>query len=151
MMSAKFLDNLNFIASRVRSDRRIFGGMQLVLCGDFFQLPPVDLKNSGFAFEAKCWGKVLQCSILLKKIFRQNGDEVLMNILNEARVGELTDESVRLLRIHGNPKKVESKNTNIIDVDDIDNDDDEEMIKPTLLECKNYSVDQANHRELNKL
>ena len=149
----------------MRSDRRIFGGIQLVLCGDFFQLPPVDLRNSGFAFEASCWGKVLNCSILLKKIFRQNGDEMLMNILNEARIGELSEESVRLLKLHGQPQqqkviniKKEKKDTTatstVIDIgnsDDNNEEEEEEQIKPTLLECKNYSVDQANHRELAKL
>ena len=60
MLSASFLDKLSFIASRARNDRRPFGGVQLVLCGDFFQLPPVDL-NNGFAFEAKCWTEVIKC------------------------------------------------------------------------------------------
>lgn len=38
MMAASFLDKLNFIAQRARNDRRPFGGVQLVVCGDFFQV-----------------------------------------------------------------------------------------------------------------
>ena len=44
MMSKGLLDKLNFVASRVRNDRRSFGGMQLVLCGDFFQVSKVCLQ-----------------------------------------------------------------------------------------------------------
>eukprot|EP00975_Prorocentrum_lima_P001109 236505-Prorocentrum_lima.AAC.1 len=60
-MAASFLDKLSFIASRARNDRRPFGGVQLVVCGDFFQLPPVELSKDGFAFEAKCWSEI-KCS-----------------------------------------------------------------------------------------
>lgn len=52
MMAATFLDKLNFIAQRARNDRRPFGGVQLVVCGDFFQLvrllccfDRIDVKN----------------------------------------------------------------------------------------------------------
>ena len=38
-------------------------------CGDFFQLPPVELSKDGFAFEAKCWSEVIKCSVLLKQVF----------------------------------------------------------------------------------
>ena len=45
MLGSSFLDKLNFIACRVRNDRRPFGGVQLVVCGDFYQLPPVELNK----------------------------------------------------------------------------------------------------------
>ena len=71
MMTGSYLDKPSFIASQVLNDRRPFGGVQLVMCGDFFQLPPVDLKKDGFAFEAKCWIEVIKCSVLLKQVFWQ--------------------------------------------------------------------------------
>lgn len=144
MMAGSFLDNLNFIASRARNDRRPFGGVQLVVCGDFFQLPPIDLANEGFAFEAKCWPEVIKCSVLLKQVFRQKGDTALMSILDEARLGELSPNSVEVLRRHGTlpaaafggaPGKEEG----------------EERIIPTLLECRNKQVDKANEVEMSKL
>ena len=100
MMAGSFLDKLSFIASRARNDRRPFGGVQLVVCGDFFQLPPVELSKDGFAFEAKCWSDVIKCSVLLTKVFRQRGDQTLLNILDEARVGELSTNSAEVLRRH---------------------------------------------------
>jgi ATP-dependent DNA helicase PIF1 len=42
MMSAKFFDMLDFAAKEVRGKRNEpFGGLQVIACGDFFQLPPV--------------------------------------------------------------------------------------------------------------
>ncbi|EJK60099.1 hypothetical protein THAOC_19608 [Thalassiosira oceanica] len=117
---------------------------ELVVCGDFFQLPPIDLANEGFAFEAKCWPEVIKCSVLLKQVFRQKGDTALMSILDEARLGELSPNSVEVLRRHGTlpaaafggaPGKEEG----------------EERIIPTLLECRNKQVDKANEVEMSKL
>eukprot|EP00586_Coscinodiscus_wailesii_P019392 CAMPEP_0172500930 /NCGR_PEP_ID=MMETSP1066-20121228/144210_1 /TAXON_ID=671091 /ORGANISM="Coscinodiscus wailesii, Strain CCMP2513" /LENGTH=651 /DNA_ID=CAMNT_0013275431 /DNA_START=541 /DNA_END=2496 /DNA_ORIENTATION=+ len=154
MMPASFLDNLNFVAKRARDDRREFGGIQVVLCGDFFQLPPVSLKSGGFAFEAECWSRVVQCSILLKQIFRQNGDTELMEILNEARIGELSRKSIQVLRAHQHhATKTESDTNKNKDGETTANKThgDGENIKPTLLQCKNRQVDEANIREMVKL
>ena len=144
MMAGKFLDNLSFIASRARNDRRPFGGVQLVVCGDFFQLPPVDLSKNEFAFEAKCWSEVIKCSVLLKQVFRQRGDATLMNILDEARVGELSARSAEVLRRHSTLPAAAFGSSSTVDEDD-------QKIIPTLLECRNRDVDKANEREMAKL
>jgi ATP-dependent DNA helicase PIF1 len=41
MLSAEMFDLLSTVGIRIRNDPRPFGGLQLVLCGDFFQLPPI--------------------------------------------------------------------------------------------------------------
>lgn len=41
MIDAEFFDKLEGVARAVRRNKRPFGGIQLVLCGDFCQLPPV--------------------------------------------------------------------------------------------------------------
>ena len=138
MMPGQFLDKLNFVAQRARNNRSTFGGMQLLLCGDFFQLPPVNLSKCSFAFEAQCWPDVIDCSILLKQIFRQNGDQRLMKILNEARVGELSSESAQILRTHST-------------VGGLGKTGADDGIRPTLLESRNSQVDRANAAEMNKL
>jgi ATP-dependent DNA helicase PIF1 len=141
MMAGSFLDKLSFIASRARNDRRPFGGVQLVVCGDFFQLPPVELSKDGFAFEAKCWPEVIKCSVLLTQVFRQRGDQTLLNILDEARIGELSAKSVEVLRRHSVlPASSRQQRSG-----------EEEQIKPTLLECRNREVDKANELEMDKL
>lgn len=41
MLSAQTLDMINRVVQEVRGNREPFGGLQVVMCGDFFQLPPV--------------------------------------------------------------------------------------------------------------
>ena len=142
MLSSSFLDKLSFVASRARNDRRPFGGVQLVVCGDFYQLPPVDLSKDGFAFESKCWSEVIRCSVLLTQVFRQRGDATLMNILDEARIGELSIESAEALRRHATLPSTAFRGSTR---------NDAEIIIPTLLECRNREVDKANELEMAKL
>ena len=154
MMSSGFLDMLNTISQRTRGNRQPFGGMQIVLVGDFFQLPPVEAKSkssnispsqrqgtpvvNGFAFEAECWCQVIQKSVLLTQVFRQGGDAVLLKILNEARIGELSESSVSTLKRHAlipRASRIQGPTA----------------IKPTLLECRNAQVDHANSIEMKLL
>ena len=59
MVSAELFDKLSFIGSRVRGDPRPFGGLQLILCGDFFQLPPIGVgSRTHFCFESKNWNTI---------------------------------------------------------------------------------------------
>lgn len=102
----------------------------------------MDLAKEGFAFESKCWPEVIKCSVLLKQVFRQRGDTALMNILDEARIGELSRESAGALRRHGTLPAASRT---------FGGDNDKEKIIPTLLECKNRQVDKANELEMAKL
>ena len=43
----------------MRNDPRPFGGMQVILCGDFFQLPPVGLGGAHFCFDSPIWRSLL--------------------------------------------------------------------------------------------
>ena len=45
MLSVRLLELLNEIAQTIRKSKLPFGGMQLVFCGDFFQLPPIFISN----------------------------------------------------------------------------------------------------------
>ena len=101
MNSLKLFDLLNEVGKGVRNSKRHFGGIQLIFSGDFFQLPPVgdrlDLNTQRFCFESKDWSSVFTEQIQLKKIFRQT-DDVFIGILNEIRIGELTQSSVDILQ-----------------------------------------------------
>ncbi|KEP51595.1 putative DNA helicase (PIF1) [Rhizoctonia solani 123E] len=105
MVSAGLLDLIDRLAREVRRNRRPFGGIQLVVSGDFFQLPPVsDERNTNtgielgcqFAFEANCWNEVFPHAYKLTKIFRQT-DTVFIRLLNELRLGIATDETIKIL------------------------------------------------------
>ena len=41
MVDADFFDKMDAVARMLRKNRQPFGGIQLILCGDFLQLPPV--------------------------------------------------------------------------------------------------------------
>mmetsp|Transcript_25053 Transcript_25053/g.69965 ORF Transcript_25053/g.69965 Transcript_25053/m.69965 type:complete len:88 (+) Transcript_25053:1126-1389(+) len=72
----------------------------MILCGDFFQLPPINKKrrpddpeglfyNRSFAFESSAWRNSGMESILLKEVFRQR-DREFVTILNAIRHGDAT-------------------------------------------------------------
>eukprot|EP01133_Synstelium_polycarpum_P012907 gene12907-15161_t len=86
MISAEFLDKLEEIGRGVRRSPKAFGGIQVILVGDFCQLPPVTKgsQEASFCFKANCWDTVVQHSILLTKVYRQK-DNRFVNILNELR------------------------------------------------------------------
>lgn len=72
MVDNELFDKLDEIARIIRNDPSPFGGIQVIVTGDFFQLPPVNPnKVSKFAFEAKSWSTVVQRTVMLTKVFRQ--------------------------------------------------------------------------------
>jgi ATP-dependent DNA helicase PIF1 len=68
MVDAVLFDKLEEVARDVKRNSKPFGGIQLVLTGDFYQLPPVDQKGASFAFEAKSWSRVVTKQIELQKV-----------------------------------------------------------------------------------
>jgi ATP-dependent DNA helicase PIF1 len=76
MVDGDLFDKLEGIARMMRNNGRPFGGIQLVITGDFFQLPPVpdnDSKSRGakFAFDAGTWPTAVHHTIGLTEVFRQ--------------------------------------------------------------------------------
>ena len=73
MVDGELFDKLERIARMIRGNGRPFGGIQLVVTGDFFQLPPVPDygKVAKFAFEAGTWGTSIEHTIGLTQVFRQ--------------------------------------------------------------------------------
>ncbi|RDW88693.1 ATP-dependent DNA helicase PIF1 [Coleophoma cylindrospora] len=99
MVDGDLFDKLEGIARMLRNNGRPFGGIQLVITGDFFQLPPVpdsDKKERGvkFAFEAGTWNTAIHHTIGLTQVFRQKDPE-FANMLNEMRLGKISPETVR--------------------------------------------------------
>lgn len=111
MINASFFDKLDAIARAVRNNDEPFGGIQLVITGDFFQLPPVQSKGSddeGFCFEAKAWPSALQHTITLTTIYRQR-DPVLASMLNEIREGNVSQETINTLRGLDRPLEISTE------------------------------------------
>ena len=92
MVDGDFFDKLEELSRKIRNNGRPFGGIQLVVTGDFFQLPPVPeggSREARFAFAAATWNTSIQHTILLTQIFRQKDPE-FASMLNEMRLGRLS-------------------------------------------------------------
>ena len=133
MMTPQLLELLDTVGKRVRKCReKPFGGLQIVLVGDFYQLPPVSNENTSYAFKSPIWNQLITSTVCLTKIYRQS-DKVFQKVLGEARIGELSDESIEILKGRMNlPWK-------------------KEKIRPTLLFTRNADVSTINHSHFTKL
>jgi ATP-dependent DNA helicase PIF1 len=102
MLSVKIFELLDAIGKAVRKNIRPFGGIQIILSGDFYQLPPVgsndDITTSKFCFESVLWCNIFNNDnqIQLIKNFRQKNIEYI-NILNQIRTGSLKKKTYELL------------------------------------------------------
>lgn len=99
MVDPGLLDKLNDIAQIMKKKRdRPFGGIQVIITGDFFQLPPVSpTKGMTFAFQANCWDRVVENKVNLTQVFRQK-DSTFVTMLNEMRFGQLSQRSIDTFR-----------------------------------------------------
>ena len=99
MVDGALLDTLDEVARRVRGNSKPFGGLQLILCGDFYQLPPVTKGGTAprFAFEARCWPSVVRRCFELHKVFRQSDPEFI-DALAQVRVGRCSAAAEAMLR-----------------------------------------------------
>jgi len=87
MLSAEMLDLIDAVFKLVRKSEEPFGGIQVIVIGDFLQLPPVSKDgNCRFAFESLAWEQAQFKVILLDKIYRQT-DASFLDVLNNIRVG----------------------------------------------------------------
>lgn len=89
-----YFQKLEAVARYVRKNDKPFGGIQLILCGDFLQLPPVvDKTKTGkrFCFQSPCWDKCIELCFELKQVHRQK-DQEFVSILNSIRIGRVTKE-----------------------------------------------------------
>ncbi|XP_069109558.1 uncharacterized protein [Argopecten irradians] len=130
MLSLKLFEQLEEICS-MKNDKYLFGGMQVIFTGDFYQLPPVQnqlYNDSGkFCFESDIFNQVFHKHIL-KQVHRQDDPE-LINVINEVARGELSPHTVSYMSSLHHPLQ-ESKT----DVHDI------------KLFSTNYLVDDFNRK-----
>lgn len=97
MLSANVLSMVDTVTREVRHEPDLaFGGMQVVLVGDFFQLPPVSRKEASFAFESPAWTKLNPLICYLSEQHRQE-DAQFLDILSAIRSGEWDHTHVSLI------------------------------------------------------
>uniref|UniRef100_A0A8B9R625 ATP-dependent DNA helicase PIF1 n=1 Tax=Astyanax mexicanus TaxID=7994 RepID=A0A8B9R625_ASTMX len=104
MVEAQFFDKLEAIARSIRRSTEPFGGIQLIVCGDFLQLPPVTKgkEKPSFCFQARSWRKCIHANMELTEVRRQT-DRAFISLLQAVRVGRVTEEvTTQLLKSANN-------------------------------------------------
>ncbi len=136
------LDMVEWICRSFKRNEKPFGGLQVIVCGDFFQLPPVTRFSSNsayggagessrqneFAYKAETWNGANFTVCYVSENYRQK-DLVYLGILNEIRSGKVSAESVEILMTRHNV--------------DLEGD-----LVPTKLFSHNADVDAINHEHL---
>jgi ATP-dependent exoDNAse (exonuclease V) alpha subunit len=88
MLSGDTLDLVNQVCKQFKKDARPFGGLQVVLVGDFFQLPPISRdRNPKFAFQSDAWKELSPIICYIGEQHRQE-DEELLSLLSMIRQGD---------------------------------------------------------------
>jgi ATP-dependent DNA helicase PIF1 len=132
MLSGDVFDSVNKICKSFRRNNLPFGGMQVVVVGDFFQLPPISKKGeeTKFAFESASWRELNPLVTYITEQHRQE-DDALLGILDRIRRGDVEEEFEEL--------------RDRLDVSF------EDVIKATKLYTHNADVDKINQEELAKI
>jgi len=129
MISDALFDKISEFLSIIRRSSVPFGGLQLVLCGDFAQLPNIE---GGYCFKSAEWKRSNIHIATLCQMMRQNGDEKFQSILSELRWGKCSSETYQTLKA--------LKNTEF-----------KYGIVPTILFSMNVDVDTINIRKFKEL
>jgi hypothetical protein len=150
MLHARTLDAVDLVCKKFKRNNLPFGGMQVILSGDFFQLPPitrsqpasvqVDMFDQTEGSEqipkdlivySRAWKDMRPAICYLTEQHRQD-DVVFTNILNKIRENKIEAEHLEIIKGRINA---------VLDGE----------IPPTKLYTHNVDVDTINQRELQKL
>lgn len=97
MLDATTLDDVDRVLKAIHKNDLPFGGIQVVLVGDFFQLPPVSRDGTArFAFESEAWETANMKVCYLTEQHRQS-DPVFTEILTAMRLGSMTEDHMRVI------------------------------------------------------
>jgi len=133
MLSPALFDTVERICRTMKRNEEPFGGMQIVLSGDFFQLPPIGQRGRDIEFitTSNAWVSMDVRVCYLDEQFRHN-DNTLESILEEMRRGEISSSTREML------SKMCDDNT-------------KKGAATTRLYTHNVDVDEENEKELKKL
>lgn len=134
MIPASVLEILDQVFRQVRQNDVPMGGIQMLFFGDFLQLPPINnnSRSANFCFQSHLWRELDLEVFDLKEIFRQSNKK-LVTILNNLRLGSLSDDDKKILQ-----SRIGIKDNN-------------SAIRPTILTTHNLKVEKINAQELQKI
>jgi ATP-dependent exoDNAse (exonuclease V) alpha subunit len=133
MISPDLFETIDKILRKFKETEIPFGGVQVVLSGDFFQLPPIskNLREEKFIWQASLWESADFKICYLEEKFRHD-DNDLIRILDEIRSGVVSSDSMELFESCYNREFPNG-------------------LKVTRLYTHNADVDRINEQELNRL
>ena len=150
MIDDKTFEYISDVLCSIKDDIKTpFGGIQVILIGDFCQLLPV---KGMYCFTSELWDRLNMTVIILTKLIRQSDDNEFQNILEELRFGSCSKRTFnKLLRlkdtqfINYNPTKLYSLNS---DVDAINNNQFKKLViknnnnhEPKIIKCYPLTLD----------
>lgn len=128
MMSAGFFESIDRICKHMKRSSEPFGGLQVALCGDLFQLPPVERGNSAdqiLLTQTSSWQNMRPVICYLHEQHRQS-DDVFTKFLNAVRSSSVDDGHVDMI------------------LDQVNMDEDMNFNHMTQLFTHNADVDRIN-------
>ncbi len=133
MIHAYRLDMIDKVCRAFKMNDKPFGGLQVIMCGDFFQLPPVTRGNEdgSFVYKSDVWSQMDLKICYLEEQHRQS-DDAFLTVLNDIRNNDVSEDTMNYLAARFEAK-VENFDT------------------PTKLYTHNIDVDAINAKELQKL
>lgn len=143
MVRCDVMDVIDALLRSVRKNNSPFGGLQLLLIGDLFQLPPVAKREdwatlgsiypSPYFFDALVFRQNPVVQVELTKVYRQT-EETFIKILNDIRNNQIDDETLALLNERFEP-----------------NYQDDAAINPIVLTSHNAEANAVNQQKLEAL
>ena len=103
MLDSQLFEEMDRNAQKQKKNQAPFGGIQIILSGDFYQLPPID---GNFCFTSAAWNLTFKPKVnqfFLKQNFRQADDPKYKQILSEIRDGNLSDANYELINSRNVP------------------------------------------------
>jgi len=143
MLGSDLFQKLCAIAQAIRQNESSpMGGIQLIISGDFLQLPPV---KEDWIFKTQEWEDLNIRPFILEVPYRYDNDGFFKMLLR-IRKGKLTKEDYKTLfrRVRANQKIQKI-------LEDLKDANPADVIKPTMFFSRRADVDAFNERELDKL
>ena len=170
MLSGTFLDTLDRLCRTMkRNFNQPFGGIQMIFCGDLFQLPPISKDKNvppDLVIDSKIWNQMNLTTCYITEQHRQKDEDFFTEILNAIRDNTVTEYHVETLQDRvreydeddfGNITKLFTHNVDVDDINgrELENITEEEYLfemtskgKPNLVETLKKSCLAPNHLKL---
>ncbi len=133
MLSPEIFSQLDEVLKNIRENQQPFGGLQLILIGDFLQLPPISRDKGAdvveFCFETEAWKNAEIHLEILEQNFRQT-DPAFLKLLANLRIAKIDDEDRKMLNLR------------------TIRPDENDFIKPTIIVTHNEQAARINMQKL---